>query len=160
MKSDDVILTEIGAIDDVEHVINLFRDSEIDMMTYLADTVASLCNIDKDEMLSKTARPHIANARWLYWYAYRYMTRETYEKIAEMTNRIAKGHFTASTICSACNRMEELKSSEPMWQKRWNTIKRIVRMRDCSGSGNDEYTITVCVPRELKEMIKIEVKEK
>ena len=160
MKSDDVIITEMGAIDDVEHVINMFRENEIDMMQYLADTVASLCNIDKSDMLGKTARPHIANARWLYWYAYRYMTGETYEKIAEMTNKIATGHFTASTICSACNRMDELKTAEPIWQKRWNTIKRVVRLRDAQYHDRNDNVITITVPKEMKDFVRVEIKER
>ena len=71
------------------------------------------------------------------------------------------GHrFTPNGIGQCVNKMSQLISSEPMWTKRWTIIKRIIKIRDAVTEKKSEGTITITLPKELKDIINIEIKEK
>jgi hypothetical protein len=160
MINDEMIASDWRNLDSIDDILTAVRQHEMDIMTYLADTVASLCNIERNDMLRACSEAHLAQPRWLFWYAYRYMTGETLEKVSEMTERCCGHRFTPNGIGQCVNKMSQMISSEPMWTKRWTIIKRIIKLRDTDVKKNSDNTITITVPRELKDIINIEIKEK
>lgn len=160
MKSDETIISEWQEMDSIDKILSALRHHELDMQEYLADTVAALCNVRKETMLGGSEKAYIAQARWLFWYAYRYMTGETLEKIANMTLLNGGHKFTTCGIGQSINKMTILISSDPLWEKRWNIIKRIIKLRDAKQEEPQDTTIVVRVPKGLKEKIKFEIKEK
>lgn len=160
MKSEETIALELKRIDNVEPMLDILRHYELDMYQYLADFVAALCNVSKDVMLGKSEKAHIAQPRWLFWYAYRYMTGETLEKVANMTVLCGGYKFTTNGIGQCVNKMSALISTEPLWQKRWNIIKRIIKLRDNDDEKKIDNTIVVSVPKHLRDKISITIKEK
>ena len=76
---DDKVVSELKESQDfhikkaVEHLLLC----EKDINKYLSDFVAALCEVPKSSMLSNTHVAYCAHARYLYWYAYRYMTNES-----------------------------------------------------------------------------------
>lgn len=146
--------------ENIEQVCYYIRKHEIDIREYIADIIASLCDVDKYEMLSKNDTIFLVHARWLYWYAYRYMTNESYGKMSANTRR--EGHpFTLHAIQAGVNKMGVMIEREPLWVKRWTILKRIIKLRD---AGNEEKkedtTIVIQVPEALKDNINIKIKEK
>jgi chromosomal replication initiation ATPase DnaA len=129
-----------------------------DTRKYLADFVAALCNVPKEKMLANTHVACCAHARYLYWYAYRYMTNESYEKIAKRSSE-DEHRYTQSAIATGVNKMSGMIEKEPLWSKRWFVLKRIIKLH-----SNDEdkinSSIVIQVPKEIKDRISITIKEK
>lgn len=160
MINDDMIASDWRNLDSVEDILDAVKRHEMDIMEYLAATVASLCNIELKDMLKLSSEEHLAKPRWLFWYAYRYMTGETLEKVAEMTARCGGHRFTPNSIGQCVNKMSQMISSEPTWTKRWTIVKRIIKIRDSVTDKKSDGTITITIPKELRDIINIEIKEK
>lgn len=161
MKNDETIRNEWHKIDEVERTEQDKRTHECAVWEYIAESVAEICNVGKDEMLSESKRIHVSRPRWLFWYAYRYLTGETYRKIAYMNTYGLNGKspFTSSAIAQGCRRMSSLIMNEKQWAQRWAFAKHVIKLR-----GEDEKmednNIVITVPNGLVGKIKITVKEK
>ena len=85
IKSDEQIKSDWEHLenDNVSKACEYLRRYQGDIEDYVADIVASLCNVDVDKMLSDTSVAYFAQARWLYWYAIRYMTNDTYDTLPQ-----------------------------------------------------------------------------
>lgn len=113
--------------DSVKAITSVLRHHEYDMQSVLADIVASLCDVDVTDMLSSSNKQYLSQARWLFWYAYRFLTQETYEKIAVRTT--VDGHtFRPQSIFIGINNMGRMISAaNNVWYIRWELIKSIIK---------------------------------
>ena len=144
----------------VNGVCELLRNHEFRIQDYLAEFISAMCDVSMQEMFSNSSSTRKLQPRWLFWYAYRYMTNETYDKIGEVTRRYSNHRFTTNSIGQCINKMAATIESEPIWKKRWTIIKRIIKLRDADVKKSSDSTITITVPKELKDIINIEIKEK
>lgn len=161
-KSDERIKEELDAIDNenIEQAIYLLRNHGKDVSSYLASFVAAICDVSVEDMLSEKITFHIAHARWLYYYAYRYMTNESFTKISIQT-KTDKKTYSAKAIQNCVTKMSMMIANEPLWSKRWSVIKRVIKLQQEDRKiTNHDNTIIINIPKELKEHIKIEIKEK
>lgn len=144
----------------IEHVYRSLRSYERDINDYLVNCVAELCNVTVDGMFSQGQLSHNAHARWLYWYAQRRMTNGSFEEIARQSNFF--GHkFTSRAIQSATSKMAIMIDKEPIWRKRWIIVKNIISLREkAETEAKADNTIVIKVPKELRDLINIEIKEK
>lgn len=160
--SDGEILNEMELLEkeNLHKALHYLRKYGSDTRKYLAQCVAAICDVDVEKMLTNTDVIYLAHARWLYWYAYRYLTNESYEKIAINTSTM--GHpFALRSVQGAVNKMAMMIEKEPMWKKRWTIIKHIIKLQDGeSANTNVDNTIVIQVPKELKDKINITIKEK
>ena len=159
-KTNDEIKSRWTEIDTrhIERACEHLRAFEGDVRCYIADFVAALCGVDKQEMFSASDVVYLAHARWLYWYTCRYATNESYDKIA----RHASGNdhvFVQRTIQSGVNKMAMMIEREQLWNKRWLAIRRLLRLRDDDTAKEKNNTIVINVPKELMKDVKIEIKE-
>jgi chromosomal replication initiation ATPase DnaA len=122
---------------------------------YLADFVCALCNVDKEKMLSGKNEHDVAQARALYWYAYRYMTGETYEHIGRISKDVYGKEFTTVGVANGVNKMYALIEQQPIWKKRWNVIKRIIKTQNAM-VVEQNVPITITVPKNVEITIKKE----
>ena len=156
---DDKVVSELKESQDfhIKKAVEHLQLCEKDINKYLSDFVAALCEVPKNSMLSNTHVVYCAHARYLYWYAYRYMTNESYEKIAAMS--CESGHkYTQSAIATGVNKMSTMIEEEPLWNKRWLIVKRIIKLQ-----WQDETidnTIVIQVPKDLKGKVNIQIKDK
>ena len=162
IKSDEQIKSDWEHLenDNVEKACEYLRRYEGDIEDYVAEIVASLCNVDVDKMLSDTSVAYLAQARWLYWYALRYMTNETYDKIAERTTRKSEYRFTPNGIGQSINKMSAMIVNEPMWTKRWIILKRIIKLRETVIKEKGEMetvTMKIIAPKGVKVELKNEL---
>lgn len=141
------------AIDIICHLLNTH---EIDVQKYLADMVASLCRVSIADLLSEKQKTHIAHSRWLYWYAYRYMTNEPYYKMAEVSSTLG-ARVSEQGISAGINKMQDLINNNNVWQQRWYVLKKIIKLRKQEKEVVNA-TITIQVPKELKNKIKFDIK--
>ena len=161
IKSDEQIKSDWERLenDNIEKACEYLRRYEGDIEDYVAEIVASLCNVDVDKMLSDTSVAYLAQARWLYWYALRYMTNETYDKIAERTMRKTTYRFTLNCIGQSINKMSAMIVNEPIWTKRWIILKRIIKLRDTVVKEKVEtetVTMKIIAPKGVKLELKNE----
>jgi hypothetical protein len=124
--------------------------------TYLADFVASLCNVEKDKMFSNCNNLDVAQARWLFWYAYRYMTNETYEKIGKLSNEIYDKTFTKVGVATGVNKMYELIENGGVWRKRWLIVKRIIKFSNTLIEEQENQPIRIIIPKNANVELKRE----
>ena len=161
IKSDEQIKSDWERLenDNIEKACEYLRRYECDIEDYVAEIVASLCNVDVDKMLSDTSVAYLAQARWLYWYALRYMTNETYDKIAERTMSKTPYRFTPNGIGQSINKMSAMIVNEPIWTKRWIILKRIIKIRDTvvkDKSETETVTMKIIAPKGVKLELKNE----
>lgn len=158
MKSDEEIKDDWTHLenDNIQKACEYLSRHESDIEDYIAETVAALCNVDVKDMLSNTSVTFIAQPRWLYWYAIRYMTNETYDKIAARTKAKSGYDFTPNGIGQSINKMARLINREPIWLKRWTIIKHIIKLRDTNESMQESVTFRVIAPKGIKLELKQE----
>ena len=127
MKSDIEIVNDLKEIDvnTVEAACELLRQYSVQTCMYLANMVAALCNVDLDDMLTDSKHLQNSHARWFFWYAYRYMTKENYDSIARKTG--TKRLFTVGNVGYCVSKMSMMVEQEPIWIKRWTVIKRVIK---------------------------------
>lgn len=161
MKNDEQIKNDWQRLEteNIEKACDLLRQHESRIEDYMADIVASLCNVDCAEMLTNSSVAYLAQARWLYWYAIRYMTNETYDKIAMRTTAKSGCKFTPNGIGQSINKMALLVAQEPIWVKRWTIIKHIIKLRDMvvkEKSEMETVTMKIIAPKGVKVELKNE----
>jgi chromosomal replication initiation ATPase DnaA len=160
LKDEEEIKTDWNTLDEknIESAMYYLRKHEQDTSKYLANCVASLCNIEEKDLLADTNAAHISHARWLYWYAYRYLTNESYAKMSQQLKTDSRT-FVGRAIQQGVTKMAMMISNEQVWNRRWNIIKRVIKIR-YSDDEKEDNTITINIPKELRKKIKIEIKEK
>ena len=123
---------------------------------YLADFIASLCNVEKEKMFSTCNNLDVAQARWLFWYAYRYMTNETYEKIGKLSGDLYGKTFTKVGVAASVNKMYELIENGGIWRKRWLIVKRIIKISNTLIEEQENQPIRIVVPKDANVELKRE----
>lgn len=139
----------------MQFVCDTLLNYEGKIRTYLADFVASLCNVDKHRMFSENNSLDVAQARWLFWYAYRYMTNETYEKIGKLSGELYGKTFTKVGVAASVNKMYTLIEQQPIWRKRWTIIKRIIKLQN-EMVFEPQVPVTITIPKNVELTIKKE----
>lgn len=143
----------------VDSICRLIRDYRLSVSQHLERIVAELCDVSVEEMMKDTKHMYNTQARWLVWYALRYMTNDSYQSIARST---ARGRmFTIGCICADISKMSNLISANTVWTKRWTILKRIIKESlDATSLVKektlDEVSIKVSVPRGVKVDVKQE----
>lgn len=132
-------------ISNINKACEYLRGYEQEIGNHLARFVASLCDIEVEEMLSNLKSNYCSQARWLYWYALRYMTNETYDKISERT--IYNGHvFTMRAVAQGIEKMGRMVYDNGIWRKRWTILKRIIKMHN-EDNKNNVVKVLITKPR-------------
>lgn len=159
MKSDEELKSDWQRLENenLKKACEYLRKCESNVEDYIAEAIAALCNIDVMDMLSDSSVAYLAQPRWLYWYAIRYITNETYEKIALRTTAKSGISFTPNGIGQSINKMASMIANDPMWIKRWTIIKHIIKMRETANLATQEtVTFRVIAPKGYKLELKNE----
>lgn len=134
----------------LQNVCDMLRGYESNVNKWLAYYVASICNVDVKKMMSRSNVMNVAQARWLYWYAIRYMTGQSYPEIAENTFTIYHARFAKQGVGQAINKMSMMIDSELLWKRRWTMVKRIIKACandvDTERQAKESAEITITYP--------------
>lgn len=162
---DEQALNELREIENgnIGKVLELLSGHEGEILANIAKIVASLCDIDCDTMMGSSTKYYSAQCRWLFWYTYRYMTNEPYNK---MSKRIGKhGHeYTPSALTIGVNKMAQMVETDTIWKKRWIILKSIIKSYDGAtlsplNSCNDIQPVKVVITKHKNVEVKVEIKE-
>ena len=146
---------------DIKDLCDTLRSHEKQIQGYLCEVIASVCDVDKDSLLTSTDNISIAHARWLFWYSLRYITKETYEKMAESINKEYGFSFRARSITSGVNKMATMIDRDDLWKDRWRIVRHVLGLRTPSKQQQINFMedtkgkIVLAVPRALKNKIVI-----
>lgn len=158
MISDSEITTRLDDIDHntIDKVCDLLRQYNTSTQMYFADMVASVCDVNTNDMLVDTKHLHNSHARWFFWYAYRYMTNENYDCIALLTKKHRR--FSQSCVGMCVGKMSVMIEKMPIWNKRWTIIKRIIKtINNHYTKDNIQETITLKVQPPKGVDVKLQV---
>lgn len=124
-----------------------------DWYSEIAAIVSKACDSEKEKIIGSRERLFSIQCRWMLWYAYRYATKEPYDRIREMSERA--GHrFTARAIGAGITKMSSMIDTDAIWRRRWDYIRD--RLKELIGGelfNNDrerQYEIVVQVPKNIK----------
>ena len=146
----------------------ILKEADIDAQKYLSYFVASICNVEQDDLFTKDKTQQCVFARWLYWYAMRYMYGETYSQIAQRVTVFDGYKFTGNNIGLGISAMTKKIGLEKTWKDKWLVVKRFIdtykdpmayHVNDFCNPMPMKYKFTLNVPKGLKDNITIEVKE-
>lgn len=148
-----------------EHIRMLLNKEEYETQNAIAKFAAEICDVNLEDMYVVTCKTDIAQARWFMYYAIRYTTQETYERMAERL--VFDGvRQSKDTIRKGVERMSFMVNNNATWKKRWALMKRVLQEID-SANGNEDKVevsknseISITIPRELKNIVKVQIKEK
>ncbi len=160
MGKDEKIIQDWEMIDNayIDEVCRLLRLHETNIQEYMVDCVASICDVDKLDMMTNVSNLNTIHSRWLFWYAYRYMTKDSFSHISHITLRYGK-KFTEQSVSSSVNKMGNMIDNDTIWAKRWAIIKRIIKLRDSTLSDeNQNAVVIVQYPKNVE--IKLRTKTK
>lgn len=154
MFKDDEIKRSWTEIDDsiIQNVTTLLKDYNYDLLDNLIYFVSAICEIDPYDMLSVNDKIQISQARWLLWYSWRYMTHESYEKIA--CRACIEGHrFKTRGVAAGIEKMSKIIEQETIWSKRWAIIKHIIKMWKKKDDAQEKSEILLNVPQNVEVKI-------
>lgn len=143
----------------LERLCGIIREYNFNIKNQLEVIVANLCNVDVKEMMEDTKHLYNSQARWLYWYAYRYLTNEPYSSIINST-RYGRD-FTVGCVCNSLNKMSTLINSNTIWTKRWTILKGMIKeyiLQKCDNNNltASDITIKVTTPKGVNIELKHE----
>ena len=127
MLNEESVKREVQSIKDrtLNEAIKLLSSYEGDLREYLADIIAALCGVSAETVRNGTSKDvYNAQVRWLYWYAYRYMTNESFFAIAEKEDH----RFGVSTIMQGVWKIGGLIDAKTIWTRRWTEVKKIIQV--------------------------------
>lgn len=144
MGKDEKIIQDWEMIDNayIDEVCRLLRLHETNIQEYIVDCVASICDVDKLDMMTNVSNLNTIHSRWLFWYAYRYMTKDSFSHISHITLRYGK-KFTEQSVSSSVNKMGNMIDNDTIWAKRWAIIKRIIKLRDSTLSDENQNAVVI-----------------
>ena len=144
MGKDEKIIQDWEMIDNayIDEVCRLLRLHETNIQEYMVDCVASICDVDKLDMMTNVINLNTIHSRWLFWYAYRYMTKDSFSHISHITLRYGK-KFTEQSVSSSVNKMGNMIDNDTIWAKRWAIIKRIIKLRDSTLSDENQNAVVI-----------------
>lgn len=136
---------------------DVLRRHEYNTLDMLAHVVCGVCDVDVADMLSSVNKQYLSQARWLFWYAYRFVTGETYEKIAERTAFDGR-RFTIQSVAVGVTTMGRMVEKEKVWAERWSVVRQAISVmygKDAdAGRKTEDVTIQVIVPHGVKIDVK------
>ena len=125
-------------------------------MIMLAEHVASLCNIDVGDLYTSLDKTHIAQSRWLLWFAYRYATGETFDMISKRT--CFGGHeFCPRAVAFGVEKMLRLIEENDTWKNKWLVLKHLIK-KESHAKNDEKVKMTLHIPNSIKDKINIEIK--
>lgn len=154
VKDEDVRMFLEDNEEKVTAACALLRESNCSIYRYLADIVASICDVDTQRMMCVKRSVRESQARWFYWYCRRYLTNDTYEGLSEISKRHT--FFSTPAIAYSVSKMSMMVSQEYVWQRRWNVMKRVIKAMKSDFSDTSTITLSVKTPKGVNVQLKQE----
>ena len=121
----------------------------------ILETVAEMCDVPTDKILSESKMVQYVNARHFFWLAARQATGDTYRHIAGVCKELG-ANFVPATIGLGSTRMLKMVMKDRLWSDRWGAITD----KFCQDAPQAEVTeIKIIVPKGTKDKFNIKISE-
>lgn len=126
---------------------------------YLVNCVASVCGVEPKEMMTTRYKASCCHARWLFYYAYRFMTNESYSQINRLVREKYNTTYIDQTVAQSVYQFGMLMADDDTWKRRWLYIKAIIKGHEIEQPKTSERKLTITIPKELKGKVDIKYSE-
>lgn len=162
MINEESVKAELREVQDVamKEIDLALSKVDYDIQNMLSKYVASVCNVEEGDMLAPVSNLHATQARWLYWYALRYMTGATYDHIAEMS-AFDGAQVRAVSVSKGIAKISVLIDRDRSWTARWRVIKHIIKLVGDvdKEEKKSDYRVQIHVPEEMKDNIDVVIRK-
>lgn len=145
----------------IHDICEMIRHCDFNINDYIAHFIAAICDIEYEDLIGEDKRYFTSQCRWLYWYAYRYMTNEPYANIAKRMKDLGR-EYTTSAIIIGVNRMARLIEDDSTWHKRWVLTKRIIKEHqelNLSENDNNGNVVNIVIQKPKDTFVKVSFKD-
>lgn len=144
---------------DLKEVCKTLHKGGTIAVEYLVNCVASICGVEPHEMMTTRYKAACCHARWLFYYAYRFMTNEPYSVINRLVARKYGTTYIDQTVAQSVYQFGMLMGEDDTWKRRWLYIKNIIKGHELAQPQDDEKRIVITVPKEMKGKVDIKYSE-
>ena len=124
----------------------------------ILSVVCEVCDVDEQSIIGKSKVSPLPLFRGFYWYAIRRTLGVSNAAIAKLVSD-DECHYSSAGIGLGINRAINALSKEKYWQDCWEKVSEKLSIpKQNKPDGN--ISITMLVPKGMKNRFKIEVKEK
>lgn len=132
------------------------QDAMIFLYQSVWNLVAELCDVDKDEILTKSKVMPLPICRGMCWYAVRVAFDATYVELAKLMD-VMGCKYTSAGISFSVGQTINLSIRSPHWSRVWDKVKSILPNDVVKSDKN--IVIQIIIPKGSKDNIKFEIKE-
>ena len=135
-------------------ISDILHKHDYDTTMMLATSVAAVCRVDVQDMLSTSHKVRYAYARWLFFYALHYAKQCSNAHVCEMLS--AHGlSYQMENVRTGINRMGEMIDHDISWKNRWDVVKRIIKeIQGEEPAKLKKQKIVITVPKDVEVEIK------
>lgn len=112
----------------------LLRTIDYDYCNSIGEFVASICNVDRADILAKDKSTDIVHARCLWWYSLYFMLRKNYREISIISS-IEDVEWSYEAVSAAITRIQSELQTDYVLQNKWDFIKKMIYI----GKHQDAY---------------------
>jgi len=137
--------------------LDLSRQKEmVALFKEVSAFVAKMCDVNQDDILSKSKVLPLPICRGICWYAIRVAFDVTYVEIANLMKTMGC-EYTSAGISFSVGQAINLSIRSPHWSKVWNKVKSI--LPNDVEKNDKNIVIQIIIPKGSKDNIKFEIKE-
>lgn len=143
----------------VKKICKILSDVNFAYTDYILDMTAALCGVEKKVIASESVKNSYVLPRWFFWYCVRYLNNESYEKIAERMKKLGSP-VSVSGVGVGITKMAFMIESEPIWNSRWQVIKRITSEYHEKNGCTRKEVVKVYIDNPVGVNVEVEFKKK
>ena len=134
------------------------QDSMLAVYDTVSRLVAELCDVEQQEISSKSKTLPLPICRGFCWYAIRVTFDATYSELANMTDLLGC-HYTSAGIGASVGQAITQSIRSPHWSRVWDKVKAILPSDAVKNTTDKTIVIQIIIPKGSKDNIKFEIKE-
>ena len=141
-----------------KEITKILKNNNYDVYNNLSDFIASIFNVDRSDMLSKSLDRDICRARWMLWSALYNFYEKTYEEIAKLAS-YEDNTTTGSGVLQGIKKLNEEMQNSINLKDKWFQVRQLITLgRSPHNYSNDlsktmgykPQRIKVCVPKDVE----------
>lgn len=134
------------------------QDAMVAIYDAVSKIVAELCDVEQQEIMSKSKTLPLPICRGMCWYAVRVAFDATYVELSKMSE-ILGCKYTSAGIGFSVGQAINLSIRSPHWSRVWDKVKAILPTEAIKNATDKTIVIQIIIPKGSKDNIKFEIKE-
>ena len=141
-----------------KEITKILKNNNYDVYNNLSDFIASIFNVDRSDMLSKSLDRDICRARWMLWSALYNFYEKTYEEIAKLAS-YEDNTTTGSGVLQGIKKLNEEMQNSINLKDKWFQVRQLITLGRSPHTYSNDFSktmgykpqrIKVCVPKDVE----------